>query len=172
MYKNNLFFKDKQIKLLSNKNEQSDNKNINNKAENNNTFNSLKLKLYELGTIRVMINFETPIVADFAFYGLKDIDFFKKYDILIFDRKDIINEIKIDYDKDVYGYLLSGKYNKGHMILLNYLKFFNKRVYYYRNPSQRISIYLFGSGRNRNTILRKCGMDLNENKLTFLLKSD
>ena len=79
---------------------------------------------------------------------------------------------KIDYDKDVYGYLLSGKYNKGHMILLNYLKFFNKRVYYYRNPSQRISIYLFGSGRNRNTILRKCGMDLNENKLTFLLKSD
>ena len=174
-YKNNLFFKDKQIKLISQRNDSHNNKNnrnINNKNGNNMTINSPKIKIYDLGTIRVMINFQTPIVADFTFYGPQDIDFFKKYDILIFESKDFLNEIKIDFDKDIYGYLIHGKFNRGHMILVNYLKFFENRVYYYRNESQRISIYIFGRGENKNSILEKFGIDVRVDKLTFVIKSE
>ena len=59
-----------------------------------------------------MISFETPIVADFAFYGPKYTDFFKKYDILKFQQRDIINEVNVDFNKDVYGYLINGNLNK------------------------------------------------------------
>ena len=119
-----------------------------------------------------MINFETPIVADFAFYGPKNTDFFKKYDILKFQQKDILDEVKADFDKDIYGYLINGNFNKGHMILVRYLKFYEKRVYFYRNDNLKMNIYIFGNGKIKNLILQKCGVGLDENKLTFLIKSD
>ena len=169
--KNNIFFKDKPIKLLSQKNERIDNKNSsNNNLANDITF--LKTKIYDLGTIRVMISFETPIVADFAFYGPKYTDFFKKYDILKFQQRDIINEVNVDFVKDVYGYLINGNLNKGHMILVNYLRFYEKRVYFYRNDNFKMNIYIFGNGKIKKEILQKCGLNAEENKLTFLIKSD
>ena len=170
-YKSNMFFKDRQIKLLSQKNEKNNSNNNNENIFNNNT-NSLKIKIYDLGTIRVMINFATPIVADFAFYGPKQIDFFKKYDILKFEQMDIFSEIEIDFNKDIYGYLLNGNYNKGHMILVNYLKFFEKRVYFYRNDELKMNIFIFGNGKIKKSILQKCEINYDENKLTFLIKSD
>ena len=171
-YKNNMFFKDKQIKLLSQKTERNDSKN--NSIDNllNDSVNSFKKKIFDLGTIRVMINFETPIVADFAFFGIKYTDFFKKYDILKFQQKDILNEVKVDFDKDIYGYLINGNFNKGHMILVSYLRFYEKRVYFYRNDNFKINIYIFGNGKIKKSILQKCGLDTEESKLTFLMKSD
>ena len=171
-YKNNLFFKDKQIKLLSQKNEKNENTNNYKESIFNNKANTFKIKIHDLGTVRVMINFATPIVADFVFYGPKEIDFFKRYDILKFEQKDILNEIEINFDKDVYGYLLNGNYNKGHMILVNYLKFFEKRVYFYRNDELKMNIYIFGNGKIKKSILQKCEINYDENKLTFLIKSD
>ena len=167
---NSMFFKDKQIKLLSQKNEKTDTKN--NDKDNIVKNSIMNLKIYDLGTIRVMINFENPIVADFAFYGPKNTDFFKKYDILKFQPKDILDEVKADYDKDIYGYLINGNFNRGHMILVSYLKFYEKRVYFYRNDNFKMNIYIFGNGKIKNSILQKCGINLDENKLTFLIKSD
>ena len=167
---NSMFFKDKQIKLLSQKNEKTDNKNNDKDSVVKNSI--MNLKIYDLGTIRVMINFENPIVADFAFYGPKNTDFFKKYDILKFQPKDILDEVKADYDKDIYGYLINGNFNRGHMILVSYLKFYEKRVYFYRNDNFKMNIYIFGNGKIKSSILQKCGINLDENKLTFLIKSD
>ena len=166
---NMMFFKDKQIKLLNSKPEKNSNDNKINNIPNN---KEISIKIYDLGTIRVMINFETPIVADFAFYGPKNTDFFKKYDILKFQQKDILDEVKADFDKDIYGYLINGNFNKGHMILVRYLKFYEKRVYFYRNDNLKMNIYIFGNGKIKNLILQKCGVGLDENKLTFLIKSD
>ena len=166
---NNMFFKDKQIKLLSEKTE------LINKKENdtdNTITNSDSIKIYDLGTIRIMINFQTPIIADFAFYGPKNTDFFKKYEILKFQQKDILDEINANFDKDIYGYLKNGSFIKGHKILVSYLRFFEKRVYFYRNENFKMNIYIFGNGKIKNLILQKCGLNINENLLTFLIKSD
>ena len=170
-FHNNLFFKDKQIKLLSEQNELLNKKQNDNNTERNEA-NSIKIKIYDLGTIRLMINFETPIVADFAFYGPKNTDFFKKYEILKFQPKDIMDEIKANFDRDIFGFLKNGNFIKGHKILVSYLRFFEKRVYFYRNENFKMNIYIFGNGKIKNLILTKCGINLNENLLTFLIKSD
>ena len=148
----NMLFKDKPVKLIDNK---------------NNIIN------YDLGTIRVMINFENPIIADFSFFGPKNTDFFKKYDILIFQKMDILDTINADLNNDIYGYLVNGNYNRGHSLLASYLNFFEKRIYYYRNDNLGISIYIFGKGKLKNLILQKCGItpEDNKNTLTFLIKS-
>ena len=170
-FHNSMFFKDKQIKLLSEKNELI-NKKENDTDKSTNNIDSMMIKIYDLGTIRIMINFETPIIADFAFYGPKNTDFFKKYEILKFQQKDILDEINANFDKDIYGYLKNGNFIKGHKILVSYLKFFEKRVYFYRNDNFKMSIYIFGNGKIKNLILQKCGLNINENLLTFLIKSD
>ncbi len=149
----NMLFKDKPIKLIENK--------------NNNVIN------YDLGTIRVMINFENPIIADFSFFGPKNTDFFKKYDILKFQSLDILDTIDADLNNDIYGYLVNGNFNRGHLILASYLNFYEKRVYFYRNDNLGICIYIFGKGKLKNSILQKCGRKIEESKnmLTFLIKT-
>ena len=162
---NDMFFKDKQIKLFES-NDDLDNDNDITSVENG------KVKIYDLGTIHLMINFENPIIADFSFFGPKNTDFFKKYEILKFQSKDILDEIKADFNKDLYGYLINGNFNRGHMILVRYLKFYEKRVYFCRNDDLKISIYIFGNGKIKDLIFQKCGIGLDENKLTFLIKND
>jgi hypothetical protein len=150
----NMFFKDKPIKLIDNKN-------------NGNVIN------YDLGTIRVMINFENPIIADFSFFGPKNTDFFKKYDILKFQSLDILDTIEADLNNDIYGYLVNGNFNRGHLLLSSYLNFFENRVYFYRNENLGICIYIFGKGKLKNSIIQKCGRKIEEsqNMLTFLIKT-
>ena len=149
----NMLFKDRPIKLVEN--------NINNIIN------------YDLGTIRVMINFENPIIADFSFFGPKNTDFFKKYDILTFQSLDILDTVNADLNNDIYGYLVNGNFNKGHLILVSYLKFFENRVYFYTNDNLGINIYIFGKGELKDLILQKCGIKSNEckDKLTFLIKT-
>ena len=156
-----MMFEDKPVKLIENK-----------------SFNLIENKLkkvinHDLGTIRVLINFENPIIADFSFFGPKNTDFFKKYDILKFESLDILDTIQADLNNDIYGYLINGNFNRGHLILVSYLKFFDKRVYFYRNENLRINIYIFGKGKLRDLILRECHLIPSENKdkLTFLIKT-
>ena len=132
-----------------------------------------KLTNYDLGTIRVMINFENPIVADFSFFGPKNTDFFKKYDILKFEPLDILDTINTNFKNDIYGYLVKDNFNKGHLKLISYLNFFEKRVYFYTNDNLGINIYIFGKGKLKELILQKCGVPSDEyhDKLTFLIKT-
>ena len=148
----NMLFRDKPIKLIENK---------------DNLIN------YDLGTIRVMINFENPIIADFSFFGPKNTDFFKKYDILKFQSLDILDTINLDLNNDIYGYLVNGNFNRGHLLLVSYLNFYEKRIYFYRNDNLGINIYIFGKGKLKNLILQKCGLNIEEsrNVLTFLIKT-
>ena len=148
----NILFKDKPIKLI----------------ENKNTFVN-----YDLGTIRVMINFENPIIADFSFFGPKNTDFFKKYDILKFQSLDILDSINADLNNDIFGYLVNGNFNRGHLLLVSYLNFYEKRIYFYRNDNLGINIYIFGKGKLKNLILQKCGLNIDDckNVLTFLIKT-
>ena len=149
----NMLFRDKPIKLLENK---------------TNIIN------YDLGNIRVMINFEIPIIADFSFFSPKNTDFFKKYDILKFQAEDILDSIDIDWNNDIYGYLVDGNFNRGHIILASYLNFFDKKVYCYRNENLGINIYIFGKGKLKNFILEKCSLKDDESKktLTFVIKTN
>ena len=156
-----MMFEDKHVKLIGNK-----------------SLNLIENKMnrvinHDLGTIRVLINFENPIIADFSFFGPKNTDFFKKYDILKFESLDILDTIQADLNNDIYGYLINGNFNRGHLILVSYLKFFDKRVYFYRNENLRINIYIFGKGPLRDLILRECHLIPGENKdkLTFLIKT-
>jgi len=156
-----MMFEDKHVKLIGDK-----------------SLNLIENKMnrvinHDLGTIRVLINFENPIIADFSFFGPKNTDFFKKYDILKFESLDILDTIQADLNNDIYGYLINGNFNRGHLILVSYLKFFDKRVYFYRNENLRINIYIFGKGPLRDLILRECHLIPGENKdkLTFLIKT-
>ena len=148
----NMLFKDKPIKLIENK---------------------INIINYDLGTIRVMINFENPIIADFSFFGPKNTDFFKKYDILKFQSLDILDTINADLNNDIYGYLVNGNFNRGHLLLVSYLNFYEKRVYFYRNDNLGICIYIFGKGKLKSLILQKCGRAIEDSKniLTFLIKT-
>ena len=148
----NMLFKDKPIKLIENR---------------NNAMN------YDLGTIRVMINFENPIIADFSFFGPKNTDFFKKYDILKFQPIDILEAINADLNNDIFGYLVNGNYNRGHLLIVSYLNFFDNRVFFYRNDNLGINIYIFGKGKLKNLIVQKCGLNIDDSKnvLTFIIKT-
>ena len=148
----NMLFKDKPIKLIENR---------------NNVIN------YDLGTIRVMINFENPIIADFSFFGPKNTDFFKKYDILKFQPMDILETINAEWNNDIYGYLVDGNYNRGHLLIVSYLNFFDNRVFFYRNDNLGINIYIFGKGKLKNLIVQKCGLKIDDikNVLTFIIKT-
>ena len=148
-----MLFRDKSFKLIENK---------------NNLIN------YDLGTIRVMINFENPIIADFSFFSPKYTDFFKKYDILKFQPMDILDSINFDINNDIYGYLVQGNFNRGHLLLVSYVNYFEKRVYFYRNDNLGINIYIFGKGKLKNLILQKCGLKIDDNKnaLTFVIKTN
>ena len=148
----NMLFKDKPIKLIENR---------------NNAMN------YDLGTIRVMINFENPIIADFSFFGPKNTDFFKKYDILKFQPMDILEAINADLNNDIFGYLVNGNYNRGHLLIVSYLNFFDNRVFFYRNDNLGINIYIFGKGKLKNLIVQKCGLNIDDSKnvLTFIIKT-
>ena len=129
---------------------------------------------YDLGNIRVLINFPNPIIADFNFFGPKKTDFFKEYDILQFQIVEMKNDINPNLDNNIYGYLVNGNYNKGHSILVNYLKFCANKIYYYRNDNNGLNIYIFGSGDWKEKILKKCGFlpEENKDKLAFLIQND
>ena len=129
---------------------------------------------YDLGTIRVMINFKNPIIADFSFFSPKNTDFFKKYDILKFQPMDILDTINADWNTDIFGYLVDGNFNRGHLLLVSYVNFYDKRVYCYRNENLGISVYVFGKGQLKNMILEKCGLKAEENQkmLTFVIKTN
>ena len=141
----NMLLKDKPIKLIEN--------------NNNNIIN------YDLGTINVMINCENPIIADFSLFGPKNIDFFKKYDILKFQSLDILDTINADLNNDIYGYLVNDNFNRRYLILASYLNFYENRVYFYRNDNLGICIYIFRKGKLKNSILQKCGRKIEESKI-------
>jgi len=160
------------INILSNNNIINS---INDDTQNNGN-NQSKLKLmnniYNLGTIRMEIEFDNPIIGDFSFYSPINSDKLKKIDSLKFKAEDIKDKvININFDKDICGYLLKSFLNKGNRIFKDYLDCFNSMAYYCLIPEINSELYIISKGTLFNQIEEKYGFNNGKNKkLLFIIK--
>ena len=129
-------------------------------------------KIYKLGLVKLTLDFKNPFLADFTFYSPIQNDIFQKHQTLKLTTQDILEEINIDFNKDIFGYLGNDNCIKGYSIFLSYLKFFKNRVYYCCIEDKGLNVYLFIKGDVREMILKRCGLDPENNKqcLVFLVK--
>ena len=158
-----------------NNNNSFNNNNINDDSQNNGN-NQAKLKLmnniYNLGTIRMEIEFENPIIGDFSFFSPINSDKLRKIDSLKFKAEDIKDKvININFDKDICGYLLKSFLNKGNRIFKDYLDCFNSMAYYCLIPEINSELYIISKGPLFNQIEEKYDFNNGKNKkLLFIIK--
>ena len=174
---NNINIFPNNINNSSNKinNSSNANNNINDDTQNNNN-NQANLKLmnniYNLGTIRMEIEFDNPIIGDFSFFSPVNSDKLKKIDSLKFKAEDIKDKvININFDKDICGYLLKSFLNKGNRIFKDYLDCFNSMAYYCLIPEINSELYIISKGPLFNKIEEKYDFNNGKNKkLLFIIK--
>ena len=128
--------------------------------------------IYNLGTIRMEIEFDNPIIGDFSFFSPVNSDKLKKIDSLKFKAEDIKDKvININFDKDICGYLLKSFLNKGNRIFKDYLDCFNSMAYYCLIPEINSELYIISKGPLFNKIEEKYDFNNGKNKkLLFIIK--
>ena len=158
--------------------------NINNtfKKDNKNNKNNINLgfdkekseknkniqKIFNLGVIRIILEFDNPILNDFRFYSLTNTDIFKNVKNIKCKTLNLVNSpVDINLKKDIYGYLVNNINNKGFRIFNDYLNLYDNMSYFSFIPEINSDIYIISKGPLYNKI--KDELDLKNCKLKKLL---
>ena len=158
--------------------------NINNtfKKDNKNNKNNINLgfdkekseknkniqKIFNLGVIRIILEFDNPILNDFRFYSLTNTDIFKNVQNIKCKTLNLVNSpVDINLKNDIYGYLVNNINNKGFRIFNDYLNLYDNMSYFSFIPEINSDIYIISKGPLYNKI--KDELDLKNCKLKKLL---
>ena len=157
------------------------NNNINNiincNGVNNNNDSQIKNKIinniYNLGTIRLLLNFENPIVNDFSFYSPINSEKLKNIKNLEIKQLDLRNySLDIDFEKDICGYLNKNLSNKGPRIYKDYLDCFENMSYYSFISEINSELFIISKGPFYSQIESKYNFNNGKNKkLLFIIKN-
>ena len=155
--------------------------NINNNFNNNNinNFNSSQPKnkivntIYNLGIIRLLLNFDNPIINDFYFYSPINSEILKHIEKLEIEPLNLTNSsLNIDFDKDICGYLTKTLANKGPRIFKDYLDCFENTSYHCNIPEINSELFIISKGPYYTQIENKYDFNNGKNKkLLFILKN-
>ena len=153
---------------------QLDNKNFNinninlgfNKDKNEN--NKSNIKYYNLGIIRIILEFDNPILNDFKLYSSTNTDILRNIQSIKCKTFDLTNSpVDVDLERDIYGYLLNNTNYKGYRIFNDYLDIYDNMSYFSFIPEINSDIYIISKGPLYNKI--RDVIDLKNNKLKKLL---
>ena len=151
---------------------------INNNGIHNNIQNNSQLKnktinkIYNLGTIRLLIKFDNPIVNDFIFFSLINTDELRKIENLELKTEDLQNNsLNIDFDKDICGYLSNNISNQGYRLFKDYLDCFENKAFKCSISEINSDLYIVSKGPAFNQIDAKYEFNNGKNKkLLFVIK--
>ena len=145
--------------------------NNNQNNQNNHTKNKI-INIYNLGTIRILLNFENPIINDFSFYSPINTDKLKNIENLECKTLNLVNNpLTINFDKDICGYLGRNLSNKGQRLFKDYLDCFESTAYYCNITNINSELYIVSKGPIFNQIEEKYDFNNGKNKkLLFIIK--
>ena len=139
---------------------------------NNQTKNKTINTAYNIGIIRLLLNFENPIINDFSFFSAINTDLLKNINYL--ECKTLnLNEhpLNINFERDICGYLDRNLANKGQRLFKDYLDCFENMAYYCDIPNINYELYIVSKGPIFNQIKEKYYFNKGKNKkLLFVLK--
>ena len=161
---NNNFLFDKKQKL---------NINLNSNSEQKESNKNKSTKYSYLGTIRLILELENnPILNDFKFYGVTYTEILLNIKSVKCKSHNLTNfPIDVDFEKDIYGYLINDNNNKGFRIFNDYLNFYDNRSYYCFIPEINYDMYIISNGPLYNKIKDKIDFKASKfKKLLFLIK--
>ena len=171
-------------------NNNSINQNLNNNIINNNINNNVVInnlisnnsqlknktinKIYNLGTIRLLLKFENPIVNDFIFFSPINTNDLKNIENLELVTENLQNNsLIIDFNKDICGYLTNNISNKSSRIFKVYLDNFENMAFKSSISEINSDLYIFSKGPVFNQIDLKYEFDNGKNKrLLFVIKKN
>ena len=148
----------------------------NNPNNNNNSNNQTKNKtintVHNIGTIRLLLNFENPIINDFSFFSPINTDKLRNIEYLECKTLDLIHHVlNIDFEKDICGYLDRNSANKGQRLFKDYLDCFENMAYYCDIPNINSELYIVSKGPIFSQIKEKYYFNKGKNKkLLFVIK--
>ena len=161
---NNNFLFDKKQKL---------NINLNSNSEQKESNKNKSTKYSYLGTIRLILELENnPILNDFKFYGVTYTEILLNIKSVKCKSHNLTNfPVDVDFEKDIYGYLINDNNNKGFRIFNDYLNFYDNRSYYCFIPEINYDMYIISNGPLYNKIKDKIDFKTSKfKKLLFLIK--
>ena len=166
--------------FINNNNQTNKNMNIFNNTFNNiNNYNNPQNKnkiantIFNLGIIRLLLNFDNPIINDFYFYSPISSEKLKHIEKLEIEPLNLTNSsLKIDFDKDICGYLAKTLANKGPRIFKDYLDCFENTSYHCNIPEINSELFIISKGPYYTQIENKYDFNNGKNKkLLFILKN-
>ena len=161
----------KNIFTSFNKNINTINSNIN--LANNSQTIKLINNIYNLSTIRISLQFDNPIINDFSFYSPVNTDKLKIIENLEVKPLDLNDSnFKIDFDKDICGYLAKNISYKNSRIFKDYLDCFENRSFYCFISELNSDLYIISKGPFYNQIDNQYYFNRGKTKkLFFIIKN-
>ena len=183
--RNDISNKNTNFVYINNNSQTNNNMNIfNNSFNNNNSISYNNIKNFQtknkiantnnnLGTIRLVLNFDNPIINDFYFYSPINSEKLKQIEKLEIQPLNLTSyKMNIDFDKDICGYLTKTLANKGPRIFKDYLDCFENMSYHCNIPEINSELFIISKGPYYTQIENKYDFNSGKNKkLLFILKN-
>ena len=127
---------------------------------------------YNIGQITLILELEHPIANTFTFYGNINIDILKYISLIKCKLHKLDDDnVDIDFDKDIFGYLVNTNANKGFRIFSDYLNYYDNMSYYSYIDEIKAEIYIISKGTLFNKIKEKFEVkNIKNKKLLFFIK--
>ena len=148
----------------------NNNINIGNNSQQNKITNS---NIFNLGTIRLLLQFDNPIINDFSFHSPVNTNKLKNIENLEVKPLDLNDfNLTIDFNKDICGYLAKNISYKNSRIFKDYLDCFENRSLYCFISEINSDLYIISKGPFYNQIDKKYFFNIGKSKkLFFIIKS-
>ena len=127
---------------------------------------------YNIGQITLTLELQHPIANNFMFFSGNNTTLLKNISEIKCKLYNL-NETKVDinFDEDIFGYLVNTNANKGHRIFSDYLNYYDNMSYYCYIEKIKAELYILSKGVLFNKIKEKFDVkSIKNKKLLFFIK--